>query len=106
MSEGLISDDAVCIESHTSGLHEGQGPVDLGLFIFELVLTQGDVKPARVKECPAFNTIFIKVIWGRWFQAPCSHLGCMICQSHWKLRFRCGGCVRESPTPCTRCNSW
>jgi hypothetical protein len=46
MSSGLIPEDAVCIETCTSGLHEGQGPVDLGLFVLELVLAQGDVEVA------------------------------------------------------------
>ena len=64
MLGGLTSEDAVYIESHTSGLHAGQDPVDLGLFILELVLAQGDVKPVRVKERPALNAISIKVIWG------------------------------------------
>jgi hypothetical protein len=46
VSGGLILEDAVRIKSCTSGLHEGQGPVDLGLFILELVLAQGDVELA------------------------------------------------------------
>src|SRR5882762_7081976 len=72
VSGGLILEDAVRIESRMSGLHEGQGPVDLGLFILELVLAQGDVEPARVQECSAPEAISVKVIQSRWLQAPCS----------------------------------
>jgi hypothetical protein len=63
VSGGLIPEDAVRIESHMSRLHEGQGPVDLGLFVFELVLTQGDIEPARVKERSALEAISVKVVW-------------------------------------------
>jgi hypothetical protein len=89
MLGGLISEDAVYIESCMFRLYKGQGLMDLGLFILELVFTQGDVKLAQVKECPALNVIFIKVIQGCWLQVPCPHLGCKVCRSHWKLKFRC-----------------
>jgi hypothetical protein len=62
MSGGLIPEDAVCIESHMFRLHKGQGPVDLGLFVLELVLTQGDIEPARVKEHSALEAISVKVV--------------------------------------------
>src|SRR5882757_5525508 len=35
----FLSEVAVHMESCTSGLHKGEGPVDLGLFISELMLT-------------------------------------------------------------------
>jgi hypothetical protein len=46
MLGGFILEDAVYIESHTSGCHERQSPVNLGLFILELVLAQGNVELA------------------------------------------------------------
>jgi hypothetical protein len=42
---GLILEDTVCIESRTSELHERQSPVNLGLFVLELVLAQRNVEP-------------------------------------------------------------
>ena len=97
MSGGLISEDAVRIESCMSRLYEAQGPVDLGLFVLELVLAQGDVEPARVKECLDPEVISVKVIRSRWLQSLCSYWGCGVCRSHRGLRFQCGryilGCL-------------
>src|SRR5882762_2227015 len=42
----FLSEDAIGMESCTPGLHKGEGPVDLGLFICELMLTQGDIESA------------------------------------------------------------
>jgi len=105
----LALEDAVRIESRMSGLHEGQCPVDLGLFILELVLTQGDVKPAQVKECLAFNTISIKVIWGYWFKPHACTWGVWSAGVTGSWGSNATGIfwgVRESPMPGMCCNSW
>jgi hypothetical protein len=52
------------MEHHLSGLHEGQGPVDLGLVIPEFIFAQGDVEPTRVEEGSALEAVSVKVIQG------------------------------------------
>src|SRR5882762_6836619 len=53
----FLSEDAVSMESCTSGLHKGEGAVDLGLFISELMLTYGDIESACIKKGSAFEAI-------------------------------------------------
>ena len=49
---GFPSENVVCVEGSTSGLHKGQGPVNLSLIILELILAQGDEESARIEKRP------------------------------------------------------
>jgi hypothetical protein len=52
------------MEHHLSGLHEGQGSVDLGLVIPELIFAQGDVELTRAEEGSALEAVSVKVVRG------------------------------------------
>src|SRR5882762_9641361 len=53
----FVSEDAIGMESCASSLHKGEGSVDLGMFICELMLTQGDIESACIKKGSAFEAI-------------------------------------------------
>ena len=62
----LASEDLICKVSHSVRLKVGEGPVDAGLIIQELVPTDYKVDVTQVEECSTFLSVSIKIGGGCW----------------------------------------
>jgi hypothetical protein len=63
---GLCAQCAVGEGCSAAAFKIGQGPVDLGLFVSEVVDGEGDVELAGREERPAAFAVSIEVLWDSW----------------------------------------